>query len=201
MQRYLQIFDNEIAAGAEQFGASKGGAHLETVEAGGFGRTFAGIQQKSPDAATSPVWVDEEGADLGRIATRVKEVVVAVGPLVSTVEGFTLAPPATGDDGRLSLRFSRAILDNQVGAVCDELGIDTEDGGQGPFQLRGCVVQGLQASDGRVDERTKDRKICELSGTDAEIGIHLKAMEIVAAKTAAEFGIYKPSGSMMRALE
>ncbi len=116
--------------------------------------------------------MDEESANLGGVMTRVEEVVVTVGPLVCAVKRFAFAPAAAGDDQRRGLRFRRAVLDDQVCAVGNELRIDTENGGQRAFHLRGTVILGLEPADGSVDERAEDGKIREKCGTDAEAGLH-----------------------------
>src|SRR4029077_1910804 len=98
------------------------------------------------------------------------------------VECFALAPAAAGDDERLRRRFGWAMLDDQVGAVGNELGIDTEDGGQRAFHLRGSVILGLEAADRGIDERAEDGKVGEEGGTDAEAGRHGGLVQIVTAK-------------------
>ena len=113
--------------------------------------------------------------------TRVEEVVVAVGPLVCAVERLAFAPAAAGDDERRRLRFGRAMLDYEICAIGYELRIDTEDGRQCAFHLRGSIVLGLEAADGGVDERAEDGKIGEEGGTDAEVCLHDGLMQIVAA--------------------
>src|ERR1700687_4365770 len=130
--------------------------------------------------------MDEESANFGGVMARVEEIVVAVGPLIGAVEGLALAPSTTGDDERLRRRFGWAMLDDQIGAVGNELGIDTEDGGQRAFHLRGRVILGLEAADGGVDERAEDGKVGEKGGADAEAeaeaGGHDGLVQIVTAK-------------------
>ena len=126
--------------------------------------------------------MDEERANFGGVMARVEEIVVAVGPLVCAVECFALAPSTTGDDERLRRRFGGAMLDDQIGAVGDELGIDTEDGGQRAFHLRGSVILGLEAADRCVDERAEDGKVGKEGGTDAEAGWHGGLVLIVTAR-------------------
>lgn len=131
--------------------------------------------------------MNEEGANLGCVMMRVEEVVVPVGPLIGAVEGFAFAPAATGDDDQRGLRFRRAILDNQVCAVGNELSIDSEDSGERALHLRLSVVLRLELTDRSVDEGAEDGKIRKKGGTDARVCLHDEPMQIVAAKTPQRF--------------
>jgi hypothetical protein len=116
--------------------------------------------------------VDEEGANLGGVASWIEQVVVTVGPLVGTVESFAFAPAATGDNGRGSWRFRRAMLDNKISTIGNKLGIDAENRGERALSLRRSVVVSLKLTDGSVDEGAKDREVCWYGGADAEIRLH-----------------------------
>jgi hypothetical protein len=132
--------------------------------------------------------MDEERADLGRVVKWVEKVVVAVGPLICAVESLAFAPAATSDHDGRRLRFRRAIFNNQVGAVGDELGVDTEDGGERALSLRGSVVVRLKLTYGGFNQRTQEGEVRFDGGTDAEIRLHGGlSVVIVTAKRWGEF--------------
>src|SRR5205085_687241 len=115
---------------------------FKAAEAGCLCSAFAGLEQKCANAAARPVWMNEEGADLGGIVIRIEQVVVPIGPLIGAVQSFSLAPSTARDDFLVRERFRGTIFHNEIGAVGDELRVDAENTGQRTFSLRESVVTG-----------------------------------------------------------
>jgi hypothetical protein len=99
--------------------------------------------------------MDEECADLGRIGGGIEQAVFAGVPAIASVERLALAPAAARDD----LVVLGKRLHDKVGAVGDELAVDSIDGSECVLNLRWGIVLGLQATNRRFNEHTQDRNI------------------------------------------
>eukprot|EP01031_Cornospumella_fuschlensis_P048745 gene48744-59685_t len=130
--------------GVEGF-AGEGGDHDDLAKASVSDGGFAGLQQQAADAAAGPAGMDKEGADARGVTSRIEVVVLALAIAIATVDGLSAAPAAAGDELVLS-------LDDEVGAVLDQVAVDTEDGTDGGLHLRFGVPGGLQAADGEGDQ-------------------------------------------------
>ena len=104
VQRKGDGLDGDIALCAEEFGPGEGGAHLEACKARGTGGIFTSLKELAAHPLPRPVRVDEEGANLGGIALRVKQSILASGPMVAAVERFAFAPAAAADYAPRSAR-------------------------------------------------------------------------------------------------
>ena len=169
-KRDIEIFKGDVAFDAEEFCAREGCAHFETLEAGGAGGGFAGVEKERADAAACPGGVDEEGANFCGVLARVEQSVFTAGPAVAAVESLPFAPAAAADDdGRGA---GRGGFGNEVGAIGDELCINAEDGLERAFDLRGSVVMCLQFAGGGVDERAHGGDVCGSGLADVDIWGH-----------------------------
>ena len=82
--------------------------------------------------------------------------------MVAAEERLAIAPAAAaGDD----LWHSGSRFGDKIGAVGDELGVETEERAERAIDLFGRVVAGLQAADGGFDQRVEcgDVGICQPS--------------------------------------
>src|SRR5262245_7423793 len=99
--------------------------------------------------------MNEERANLGSIALRVQQGILAAGPMIAAEESFALAPAAAANDDPFRARTCRIVLvfhgpkrlSNNIRAIDNELAVHTEDGFQCAFDLRRSVVLRLQAAD------------------------------------------------------
>src|SRR5260370_25074134 len=97
-QRDADVFHRLISLDTEQRRASERRAHFKAREASTFRGILAGGEEEAADAASRPVRMNEEGANLCGIAARVEQIIVAVGPLVGAVQSLAFAPAAAAYD-------------------------------------------------------------------------------------------------------
>jgi hypothetical protein len=89
--------------------------------------------------------MDEEGADTGRLKSGIEVGIILLRDIIASEQRAPLAP-ATGRD---EAAFE---LDDEVGAVTNQLAVDTEDSSEGSFDLLLVIVRGLECADGFYDE-------------------------------------------------
>jgi len=145
----FDAFDDVIAAGEVERDTGEGGSHFKTGKAGGACGGLAGVEDFAAEAAASPIGMNEEGADLGGVDSRIEKVWFADGGVVAAEEGFAMAPAAAADQDSGA---GGVGLGDEIGAVSDELGVETEEGAERAVDLFGRVVVSLQAADGGFDE-------------------------------------------------
>jgi len=156
---------------------------LEAAEAASAGLAFAALQQRPADAAAGMIGIDEKSADLGRIDLRVELARVALGVAVATEQRTAVAPTAAADQ----LSFQ---LHDEVGAILDELRIDSECTAQRPLDLLRLVIlrselaggarnqvlqRALISVSGRAElvvHRLQYTQPCEAAGSHYMIGLH-----------------------------
>jgi hypothetical protein len=158
--------DDLIAAEFVERDAGEGGAHFEAREAGGFGGVFAGCEEQSAEAAAGPIRVDEDGADFGGVQSGIEKIGFANGGVVAAEEGFAFAPTAAGDDYFCGRAFR--CFRYEIGLVCDELGVEAEDGAESAFDLGGRIVVGLEDADGGFNEGVESREVCGAGEADVK---------------------------------
>ena len=120
------------------------------VEAGSLGGLFAMPQEQGAEALSSEGGVDEDGTDPGGVVGWIEDGAEAGGTVVAAEEGSAEAPAAAGDELRRGW-----LGGDEVGAVGDELGVETEGVAEGTFDLGGGVVIGLEAANGELYELLK----------------------------------------------
>ena len=76
-QRHIDAFHGGISTYAIQPLAGECSAQFESLKAGGARGAFAGIRDKTADALTRPVRMNEEGSNARRIDRRIEQVLVA----------------------------------------------------------------------------------------------------------------------------
>jgi hypothetical protein len=134
-----------IAFGLIKSYAAESGSHLNTSETGSECCVLAGLEDYAADAAAGPVGMNEEGADLGGIVSRVQQGVFAGGELVAAVESPSFAPAARGDD--FGAAAEAQDFRHEIGPIQDQLAVDAVYGLQRAFDLSGRIVLRLQAAD------------------------------------------------------
>src|SRR5436309_15316389 len=93
----------DIALRAEEFCTGQRCPHFVASKPGGPRCIFASLEDPASDSAARPIWMDEEGANLCRIAKRVEQSILASRPTVAPVERLALAPAAASDDHQSGL--------------------------------------------------------------------------------------------------
>ena len=124
--------------------------------------------------------MDEESANLCRIAKRVQQRILASRPMVAPVERLALAPAAATDDHQFGLRMlcsgaldsGRPGLRHEIRSVGDELAIDTENGLERAFDLRRRIVLRLQPARRRVDQFAQNGNIFRNSEAELDVRLH-----------------------------
>lgn len=144
------MFQGSIATCAVERDAGEGGAHFKARETGLERGCLTGFENQRTDAAANPIGMHEEGADFGGVRGWIEEGIFARDPDVAAVQRLTSAPAAAADD------YPAAGFRDEIGAVGDELAINSEDFAQSGVDLLRTVVAGLQATDGGVDEVAQD---------------------------------------------
>ena len=159
-----------IATGKVERDAGERGSHFKTGKAGGARGGFAGVEDFAPEAAAGPIGVNEEGADFGGVDRGIEKIWFADGGAVAADEGFAMTPAAAADQHSGA---GGACLGDQVGAISDELGVETEQRAERAIDLFGCVVVSLQAAHRGFNQCTQ-RGLVVVSGQakgDWECGV------------------------------
>jgi hypothetical protein len=94
---------------------------------------FAMLEQRSPDAPTRMVRIDEERANPGSVCRRVEFASIALRVRVAAEQGTPSAPTPAPDD-------SVPERDGEIGSVIDQLGVDAEGTGQSRLDLLRAVI-------------------------------------------------------------
>ncbi len=152
VQRDFEAFEDLVTTSEIKWNAGEGSSHFEAGEASGAGGGFAGFENCGADAASRPIGMDEKGADFCGIAGWIEKIVFADGRVVAAEEGFAMAPAATAYDDPGAGCF---CFGDKIGAVGDELRVETENCAECAVDLFECVVVFLQAADGGFDERVE----------------------------------------------
>src|SRR5207249_12325166 len=96
-KRNVRGLDLDVAWGLLQRSPGKRRAHLESLESCGHGGMLTELKNLAADSGSSPFWMDEEGADLGRIFLRIKKLIFTSCPMIAAEQGLAFAPTATAD--------------------------------------------------------------------------------------------------------
>ena len=141
----LDVFRRAEAARQIQGDAGERGHQFELTEARVERCGRARLHEQRADAASSECGGDEEGANTCGVGVWVEERVVDGFVLIAAEQRASFAPsPAAADD--------RLGLGDEVGAVGDEGGVDTEDVLNGGFDNGFGVDGGAECADGFGDE-------------------------------------------------
>src|SRR5262249_6964565 len=114
----------------------------------------------SADATPRPSRMNEERANLRRVALRIQQLILAAGPMIAAVERLALAPAAAANDDALRA-WTRLGLGNNIGTVGNELAVHAQNRFQRAFDLRRSVVLRLQAADGSFNQFLQGRHILQ----------------------------------------
>ncbi len=128
------------------------------IERGG----LACLHEQRADAAPSKRGGDEEGANACGVGAWVEERILGRFVLIAAEERAAFAPSAAAADYRRG-------LGDEVRAVGDECGVNTEDVLNGGFDDGFGVEGGAECADGFGDERAEGREV----GGSGEAGAHV----------------------------
>src|SRR5260370_19515749 len=92
-----------ISPGAVERDTGQRRAHLQSRESSGAGGALAGLQNHAGDASSRPVGMNEEGANLRRVAAGIEQRLFAPGTVSGAVADLAFTPPAATCDVRLRL--------------------------------------------------------------------------------------------------
>src|SRR6059058_2015554 len=87
-KRHFSALDLDVASGLIQRNSGKRRAHLESLESCGHGGMLTDLKNLAADSASSPFWMDEEGAELGRIFLRIKKLIFTSCPMIAAEQGL-----------------------------------------------------------------------------------------------------------------
>ena len=123
-----------VAVAAIEGDTGQSGAHFEAGEAFGLSGLLAQLEDAGADAAPRPGGMNEEGANFGGVGARIEESVVAAGAMIAAVGRFAAGPAAAGREAATGVGAVRVIgrFDREVGAVGDQLRVETQPGAQAP---------------------------------------------------------------------
>lgn len=125
-------------------------------------------EEEGAKALACKCGMDENGADFSGAGGRVEEFGHTVSPVcgrvVGTEEGGAGAPASAGGDGAV---FG---LSDEVGAVFNELGVETESVVEGAIDLGGGVVVLLETPDRLFDQQAESGDICGYGEAEREGG-------------------------------
>jgi len=155
----------DVAAAAIEGHAGEGGSHFRAGETLGASGLLAELEDASGDAAARPRGMDEEGANFGGVGLGVEERVVAAGAAIAAVGGFAAGPAAAGCEAG-----GAGGLNDEIGLVVDELGVEAEPGAEGLLDLGGRVGRGAKRADGGFDERRDAGNVRGEGEAVAELG-------------------------------
>ncbi len=136
-ERDFDVFEDAVAASEIKWNAGEGGAHFEARKASGAGGGFAGLENFGADAASRPVWMDEESADLGGVGCGIEKIWFADESMVAAEECFAMAPSSATDDYSCT---GRSGFGDKIGAVGDQLRVEAEKCAECAVDLFGCVI-------------------------------------------------------------
>src|SRR5712664_1655969 len=173
-------FHGYIALRAEEFCSGQRCPHLVASKPGGPRRIFASLEDHAADSAARPIRMNEESANLCRIAKRVQQRIFVSRPMVAPIERLALAPAAASDDHQSGWRVpcSRGFGSIRVGfrhdvrSVGDELAIDAKNGFERAFDLIWGVVLRLQCAHGCVDQFAQNGNIFRNSEAEVNVRLH-----------------------------
>src|SRR5438128_3664580 len=149
-KRHFSALDLDVASGLIQRNPGKRRAHLESLESCGHGGMLTDLKNLAADSASSPFWMDEEGADLGRIFLRIKKLIFTSWPMIAAEQGLAFAPAATADQHGVVIQHG---FGNEIRSIGNELCIHAEQCAQRTLKLVTCVTLRHQSTDGSLDER------------------------------------------------
>ncbi len=139
-----------------EWDAGKRGHQFELTEACIERGGFACLHEQRADTAPSKRGGDEEGANARGVGAWVKERVFFRLMLIAAEERAAFAPSPAAADAR-----RRLALGDEVGAVGDECGVDTEDVLNGGFDDGFGVEGGAERADGFGDEGVERGEVGE----------------------------------------
>src|SRR5581483_8017354 len=141
LERRGDALDVVIAAGEVHGVAAEHGHQFELAKAGGARFFFASFENHPADAAARELRQDEHGADARGIGCRLEHLGIAGAGAASGIKALAVTPAATGDD-------LLPDLDDEVGAVVDELAVEMRDEAKGAVDLPPVIGTAADADDG-----------------------------------------------------
>lgn len=155
----------DVAVGRVERNACERGAHFEAREACLLRGMLAGREQKRADAAAGPLRMDEERPDLRRIASRIEEGVLARRPAVAAKQGSPAAPAAAANDAAGLAGGDHG----EVGAIGNQLAVDTVNLRKRGLDLLAGVVGAVQAADRNLDQFRERGRVVRSGQPEREI--------------------------------
>src|SRR6266403_6326262 len=160
-------FHGDIALRAEELCSGQRCSHFVASEPRGPRRMLASLQDHGADSAPRPIWVNEERANLCRVAKWVQQRILAPRPMVTPIKRLALAPTAATDNHQSgwpvhrtnAIAWAAFVLRHDTSALGDELAIDAKNGFERALDLRGRVILRLQSAHGCLDQLTQSRDI------------------------------------------
>ncbi len=153
----------DIAHGAIQPNAWQRGHQRERPESRRLRLRFAALEQRTADAAACLCRIHEECADPRRFPRRIERRGVALPVRIAAEQRAAAAPASATDQRAFALRY-------EVGAIEDQLSIQTECTGQRGLDLGGIVVAGAQRPRGPRDQCGDGRAVVESRDPQLERG-------------------------------
>ncbi len=150
--------DREAGGGVERL-AGKGGYELEAPEARRARRARTFVDQPPAEALAGLAGIHEERADPCRLSRGIEQRIDVGFRLVAAEERAAATPTAARDD-------LAALLDDEVGAVGDQLRVDAEDVTDRGLRLGRRVVADAEPARRAGDQFLKDRYVRRLSDAD-----------------------------------
>jgi len=121
------------------------------------------VEDESAETTARVLGMDEDGADFCGVRGGIEERSFAAGAVVAAEESAPIAPAAAAGDEAGSLKR----LSDEVGAVFNELGVETERVTECAFNLRGSVVVLLQLADGLLNQQTQGGDVSGCGDADS----------------------------------
>jgi len=113
---------------------------------------FTVLQQHRADPAPGVGGIDEEGADLGGVRSRIEPGGVPPAAGIAAEQRGAKAPTPAADDPALVLHRA-PFFDHEIGPVFEQLGVDAERAAQGTLNLRRAIIVCAQAARRPRDQR------------------------------------------------
>lgn len=143
--------------------ARQGGHQGRRLEAMAAGFGFTTTQQSAPDAAPCPTRVDEEGANPGGLVPGIKPLRFTCEVGVASKERSPKTPAPTPN--HLATRFG-----HEIGAIADQLRIDTPGTFQRGLDLFRRIVGERQCSRGLGNQRSQPGNFLKRGEAQREVG-------------------------------
>lgn len=134
-------------------------------------RLFARPQDCAAYSASRTFGMNEEGADPRRIASRSEGIIHRHPSAIASEYRPSPAPTSTARD-------AARVFRHKAGAILDQLTINTEDGPECGFDLRGRIIGKLQPPRRQRDQEFQGRDIRFACQADCKITVHWEGLRM-----------------------